>query len=163
MADDTTQDRLFAAVLIEGTDEAADAWISSGPQAVRRLRTELNREHPVRIPEGAHPRDVLDNLAWASRLIAAAYPDVFLSTFTSPAWDANTFVCSGLGGIQRPDATKRLMRLLGHENKWIRTQAAVALRGHRHRGLKSALLAALDDPEYLVRYHVEERLAELDG
>lgn len=163
MTDDTKQDRLFAAVLIEGTDEAAGAWIAAGPKGVSRLRTELNGEHPVPVPEGVHVRDVLDNLAWASRLVASAYPDEFLVTFSSSDWDDNSFVCSGLGGIRRPEATKRLMPLLGHEDKWIRIQAAVSLQGHRGRGLRSALLVARDDPEDLVRYHVEERLAELDG
>lgn len=163
MADDAQQDRLFAAVLIEGTDDAADAWIASGPEAVDRLRTQLNGEDRVQIPEGVHPRDVLDNLTWASRRIASAYPDEFLASFPPSEWDGSPAVCSGLGGIRRPEATKRLMRLLGHEDKWVRVTAAVALQGHRHRGLKSALLAALDDPEHLVRYHVEERLAEQDG
>jgi hypothetical protein len=105
----------------------------------------------------------VDNLQWASRVVASAYPDEFLATFAPSVWDTNWFVCSGWGGIRRPEATKRLMCLLGHEDKWIRISAAVALRGHRHRGLRSVLPAAMDDPEDLVRYHVEERLQELDG
>jgi HEAT repeat protein len=108
-----------------------------------------------------HPRDVIDNLALASRLAGSAYPDEFLAAFPSSEWDGNSFVCSGLGGIRRPEATKRLMRLLGHHDKWVRIAAAAALQRHRHRALRSALLAALDDPEDLVRYHVEERLSEL--
>ena len=96
-------------------------------------------------------------------MVASAYPDKFLATFKSSEWNGNSFVCSGLGGIRHPDATKRLMRLLGHEDKSIRIHAAAALRGHRHRGLRSALLAAMDDPEDLVRYQVEERLAEMDA
>ena len=163
VVDDTEQDRLFSAVLIEGTDEAVDAWIASGPEAVSRLCMELTGEHAVQVPNVVHPRDVVDNLQWASRVVASAYPDEFLATFTPSEWDTNSFVCSGLGGIRRPDATKRLMRLLGHEDKWIRISAAVALRGHRHRGLRTVLLAAMDDPEDLVRYHVKERLQELDG
>lgn len=58
---------------------------------------------------------------------------------------------------------EEFLATLGHDDKWIRIQAAAALRGHRHRGLRSVLLAATEDPEDLVRYHVEERLAELDG
>ena len=162
MTDDTRQDLLFAAVLVEGTNQAADAWIAFGPEGVSRLHTELSGEHRVQIPEGVHQRDVLDNLVQASRLIGSAYPDEFLAAFGSSEWDDNSFVCAGLGGIRRPDVTKRLMRLLGHEDKWVRIQAAVALGGHRHRGLQSVLLAALDDSDYLVRYHVEERLAELN-
>jgi hypothetical protein len=159
---ETDQDRLFAAVLIEGTDQAADAWIASGPEGVvGRLHAELNGEHRVPLPGGVHPRDVIDNLALASRLAGSAYPDEFLAAFPSSEWDGNSFVCSGLGAIRRPEATKRLMRLLGHHDKWVRIAAAAALQGHRHRALRSALLAALDDPEDLVRYHVEERLSEL--
>jgi hypothetical protein len=163
VAEDAQQDRLFTAVLVEGTDDAAQEWLTSGPEAVNRLRMELSGERRARIPEAAQPKVVLDHLTWASRLVASAYPDAFLATFSSPDWDDNPFVCSGWGGIRQPEATKRLMRLLGHEDKWIRIQAAVALRGHRHRGLQSALLAARDDPDHLVRYHVEERLAELGG
>ena len=157
------QDRLFAAVLIEGTDAAGDAWTGSGPEGVSRLHAELSGEHRVRVPDGVHSRDFLDNLTWASGLIASVYPDEFLATFRSSDWDDNVFVCAGLGEIQRPEATKRLMRLMGHEDKWIRINAAVALRGHRHRGLQSVLLAALNDPDDLVRYHVEARLVELEG
>lgn len=163
MVDETTQDRLFEAVLIEGTDDAAEAWVALGPEGVDRLRAELNGERRVPIPEGVHTKTVLDNFAHASRLIASAYPEVFLGAFESSEWDGNAGVVAGLGGIRRADATRRLMRLLRHDDKWIRIQAAVALRDHRHPGLRSALMAALDDPEDLVRYHVEERLAELDG
>lgn len=163
VSDDPSQDRLFTAVLVKGTDEAGDAWIASGPQGVERLRRELTGQQHLQIPEGVHQRDVLDNLAHASRLVASAYPDEFLAAFPSPQWDDNSFVCAGLGGIRRPEVTKRLMRLLGHEDRWVRIQAAVALGGHQHRGLQSALLDALDDPDDLVRYHVEERLAELDA
>jgi hypothetical protein len=154
------QNRRFAAVVAKGTDDAGEAWVALGPEGVTRLHAELSGEYRVRMSD-VHPRDVLDNLTWASLLIARSYPDQFLAIFPSPEWDDNSVVCAGLGGIRRPEVTKRLMRLLGHEDKWIRVQAAVALRGHRHRGLQSALLSALDDPEDLVRYHVEERLAEL--
>jgi HEAT repeat protein len=53
------------------------------------------------------------------------------------------------------------MRILRSQNHWLRIDAAVALRGHRHPDLEAALVAALEDPDYIVRYHVEERLAEI--
>ena len=105
----------------------------------------------------------MDNLQWASRVVASAYPDEFLATFTPSEWDTNWFVCSEWGGIRRPEATKRLMRLLGHEDKWIRISAAVALRGHRHRGVRAVLLPAMDDPEDLGPLPLQGRLQELDG
>jgi HEAT repeat protein len=54
------------------------------------------------------------------------------------------------------------MRLLQSDDQWVRIQVAVALRDHRRRGLRSVLIAALEDPDELVRYHVEQRLAEID-
>ena len=77
-------------------------------------------------------------------------------------WDENPFVCSGLGTIRRPEVTERLMRILRSKNQWLRIDAAVALRGHQHPELQTALVAALQDPDYLVRYHVEERLTEIE-
>ncbi len=163
MPNESEQERLFITVLVEGTETVTDAWIALGPKGLDRLRRELSGEVRADIPGDVHPKVVIDNLTWASRKIGTAYPEEFLSTFPSPQWDSNPFVCAGLGGIQLPDATRRLMRLLSHDDKWIRIQAAAALRGHRHRGLESALLAARDDPEFLVRYQVEERIAELAG
>lgn len=161
MAAEPATDRLFRGVLFDGTDQAIEAWIASGPDAVRRLQAELSGESRVEIPEGMHSRDFLDNLTWACHLLGAAHPDEFLDTFMSPDWYGNPFVISGLGGTLHPRATRRLMRLLTNDDEWVRVNAAVALCGHRHRGLRSVLLSAMDDPSNLVRYHVEERLEEL--
>lgn len=163
MAADTESDRLFARALVEGTREAIAAWIASGPGSVRRLYLELAGERRAAVPEGASDRLLLDNLMWASHEAARAFPDRFLGTFADARWDENPFVCSGLGAIRRPEVTERLMRVLTSENHWLRIDAAVALRGHRHPDLRAALEAALDDPDYLVRHHVEERLSELDA
>lgn len=153
-------ERLFTRVLVDGTAEAVAAWIDSGPESVRRLHQELTRELRVVVPEGTSERLLLDNLGWASHEVARAFPDEFLSAFADDRWDENPFVCSGLGAIRRPEVTERLMRILRSENHWLRIGAAAALRGHRHPDLEAALSAALDDPDHIVRYHVEERLAE---
>jgi hypothetical protein len=159
---DVDPDRLFTRALVDGTDEAIAAWIATGPESVHRLRRELTAELRAVVPEGTHDRLLLDNLMWASHQVARAFPDQFLSTFEDDHWDENPFVCSGLGAIRRREVTERLMRILRSTNHWLRIDAAVALRGHRHPDLEAALVAALDDPDYIVRYHVEERLAELE-
>ena len=147
--------------MVDGTDEAIAAWIATGPESVHRLHQELTRELRVVVPEGTSDRLLLDNLMWASHEVARAFSDEFLSAFADDRWDENPFVCSGLGAIRRPEVTERLMRILRSKNHWLRIDAAVALRGHRHPDLEAVLVAALDDPDYLVRYHVEERLAEV--
>ena len=157
------QDRLFTRVLTDGTDEAITAWIAGGPEAVQRLQRELTRERRVAVPAGSSDRLVLDNLRWASHEVARAFPDEFLAAFAEDRWDKNPFVCAGFGAIRRPHVTKRLMRILTSRDRWLRIDAAVALRNHRHPDLRQALEVALDDPDHLVRYHVEERLGEMDG
>jgi hypothetical protein len=159
---ESESERLFAQVLIDGTDEAIAAWIATGPESVHRLRQELTRERSVILPKGTSDRLVLDNLTWACHEVARAFPAEFLATFAEDHWDENPFVCSGLGAIRRPEVTERLMRILTGKNHWLRISAAVALRNHRHPDLKAALVAALGDPDDIVQYHVEERLAELE-
>ena len=158
---DLDSDRLFTRVVVDGTDEAIAAWIAAGPASVHRLYQELTGELRVVVPEGTSDRLLLDNLGWASHQVARAFPEEFLAAFADDRWDDNPFVCSGLGAIRRPEITERLMRILRSQNHWLRVGAAVALRGHRHPDLEAVLVAALGDPDYLVRYHVEERLAEV--
>jgi HEAT repeat protein len=163
MRADPDPDVLFTAAIVEGTDEAIAAWIGAGPGSVHRLHQELARERRIDLPEGISQRGLLDNLTWASHEVARAFPDDFLAAFVDERWDENPFVCSGLGAIHRPEVTERLMRILRSKDHWLRIDAAVALRGHQHPELKAGLVAALDDPDYLVRYHVEERLAEIEA
>ena len=162
MPADADPDRAFVRVLTEGTDEAINAWIAHGPGSVARLRHELSGTRRAVIPQGTSERELLDNLTWASHELASAFPDEFLAAFHDEKWDENPFVCSGLGAIRRPEVTERLIRILKTQNRWLRISAAVALRGHSHPELHTALMDAQEDPDYLVRYHVEERLAELE-
>jgi HEAT repeat protein len=160
--DDVDPDGLFTRAMVEGTDEAIAAWIATGPESVRRLRQHLTGEQRIVVPEGTSGRLLLDNLGWTSHEVARAFPDEFLSAFADDRWDEDPFVCSGLGAIRRPEVTERIMRILTSGNQWLRIDAAVALRGHHHPALETVLVAALEDPDYLVRYHVEERLAEIE-
>ncbi len=118
-------------------------------------------ERRAAVPGGTSDRLLLDNLGRASQEAARAFPNEFLSVSADERWDGNPFVCSGLGAIRRPEVTERLMRMLTSEDHWLRVDAAVALRGHRHPDLEAALLAGMLDPDYLVRYHVELRLSEI--
>lgn len=161
MPADRDSDRLFTLVIVEGTGEAIASWIAAGPAAVRRLRQELTGERRISVPESTSPRDLLDNLMSASYEAARAFPDEFLAAFADSRWDESPAACCGFGAIRRPEVTERLMRILRSKSHWLRINAAVALRGHHHPDLEAALVTALEDPDYLVRYHVEERLAEI--
>ena len=129
---------------------------------MRRLYAELSGEDRVELPDGLHSRDFLDNLTWSCHLLGAAFPNEFLEIFESAKWSTNAFVISGLGGTLKPEATRRLIRLMANEDEWVRINAVVALRGHCHRGMRSVLLSALEDSNDLVRYHAGERLGELE-
>lgn len=158
---ESARESLFAAAIVEGTDQAIAAWIADGPGGVYRLRQELTRERRIHLPEGTSDRFILDNLRLASCEAARAFPDEFLTAFADTRWDEDPFACAGFGAIRRPKVTERLLRTLQSKDHWLRIDAAVALRGHQHPDLKAALEAALEDPDYLMRYHVEERLAEI--
>ena len=153
----------FATALIEGTPEALAAWVETGPAAVKRLHAELARERTARLPDHIFGRVIVDNILVVAAAVAAAYPDEFLETFADPGWDESASVRSGLGAIHRPVATLRLMRLLATGGRRARIDAVICLRGHRHRGLQSVLIAALDDPDDLVREEAEARLEELES
>jgi len=144
-----------------GTDEAISAWVDSGSRAVEELRQELAGDSSITVAVGTSQRDVVDNLSAASHALATAFPDEFLEAFDDPAWGDSGFVCVGLGAIRRPEVTERLMQMLTSDNVWIRMDAAVALRGYGHPALRATLVAAAGDPDYLVRYHVSERLTGL--
>ena len=161
MSGNTEADDLFTRVLVDGTDEAIEAWLATGPTTVHRLRQELTGERRATIPRGTSMRLVLDNLGGASHETADSYPDEFLAAFADESWNASPTVTTGLGAIRRPEVTERLMRILESESHWLRISAAAALRGHEHPNLEAALVVALDDPDELVRYHVAERLAEM--
>lgn len=155
------QEAPFDRAIAEGTDSAFAEWLATGPECVTRLEEELNGSRKAQVPAHRDPRLFFDNLSGAAFWAAKKYPGEFLRVFADPQWDDNTFVCCGLGAIHSPEATERLLRLLSHRDKWVRMQAAVGLAGHRHPGLATALAQARSDPDYLVRYHVEKRLAEL--
>lgn len=155
-------DELFRDAVVLGTPDALEAWADQGPKSVARLRDELSDQRRVSIPSGTSQRLVLDNLIAAAATVAGRYPDEFLESFSDREWDSIVEVCAGLGEIHTTRATLRLMKLLRTGSRWVRIHAAAALRGHQHRGLRSVLIMALDDPDELVHYHVTERLAEID-
>lgn len=161
MIDDLNPDERFTRAIVEGTPEAIADLLDIGPGVVDRLRRELSNEQRIVIPPGTSDRVLLDNLMWTSHEVAGSYPEEFLAAFSDERWNENPFVCGGLGAIRRTDVTERLMHILRTGTRWLRIDAAVALGGHTHPELETALVAALDDTDELVRYHAAERLAEL--
>jgi HEAT repeat protein len=74
---------------------------------------------------------------------------------------SDSFVLDGLGEIDDPRATRRLLRALRTDDSLIRVHAVMALGRHSRSLAVAALAAALSDREYLVRYHALRGLAAM--
>jgi HEAT repeat protein len=110
---------------------------------------------------GVHERDIGDNTAAAVVAIAAAYPVAFLEVFEGDQFDANSFILDGLGQIDDPRATERLVRASTSRDWPVRMHAAIGL-GRRESPIASdSLERLLGDLEYLVRYHALKSIARI--
>lgn len=73
-------------------------------------------------------------------------------------------IASGIGeGISNPDAVPNLSRLLANPRVDVRRVAATALRNTRSRTALPALVAALSDHDFKVRYYAVIGLADITG
>lgn len=136
-------------------------WLASGDSVVRELRDELAGTRRANIPGGLADREIIDNLAVVSAAVAEAHPDAFLSTFRGRRWRTDTFVVAGLGHVDRPEATERLLALVGDPSASVRMDAVIGLGRSTSAAAAAALTVALDDAEYLVRYHALDGLARV--
>jgi HEAT repeat protein len=110
---------------------------------------------------GTHPRDLVDNLAAAVAAIAAAEPHAFLEVFDDDRFLEDGYVLLGLGKIDDPRATERLIRVAGSGDKWRRMDVAIGLGRRASPASTDTLGRLLDDDDYLVRYHALASLAKI--
>jgi HEAT repeat protein len=109
-------------------------------------------------------RDLVDNTTALVAAIAAAEPEAFLEVFEADRFHANSYVLTGLGGIDDSRATRRLARVAASADMWVRMDVAMGL-GRRASSIATTILVRmLGDDEYLVRYHALsslERIADV--
>ncbi len=111
--------------------------------------------------KGTHQRDVIDNTSAAVATIAAVHPLAFLDVFEDDRFRESGYVLTGLGNIDDPRATERLIRAAGSADRWTRMHVAIGL-GRRPSPVASAVLGdLLIDEEYLVRYHALKSLTQI--
>jgi HEAT repeat protein len=156
-------DRLRAA-LEEGSADALAAWAATGNGGLALLHEILvGMTMTPSLDPSVHPRDVIDNFTSAVAAIAAAHPAAFLDVFADERLDANGLVLVGLGHVDDPRATRRLVAASRSPNLWNRMDAAIGLGRRPSTDASDALEPLLDDREYLVRYHALRSIASVGG
>jgi len=151
-------ERALAVAVAEQTDESLGSWAATGRSGLAVLYNFLRGTYEPSWP-GVHPKDAIDGIAAAVGAIAAKHPKAFMETFSDAAFEANVEVLVGLGWIDDPEATRRLLAAADSSNQWVRMQAIIGL-GRRHTAeVEAALIRAISDIEYLVRYHALSGLA----
>ena len=156
--DDDVAARLSAAYA-QGTADALERWAATGRPGVLLLREFLDGTWDPAPAPGVFSRDLVDNTSALIAEIAAAQPEAFLETFESERYRDNSLVLTGLGQIDDERATRRLARVAGSVDQWVRMQVAIEL-GRRASSVATAtLVRLLGDDEYLVRYHALRSLA----
>jgi HEAT repeat protein len=152
--------RLSAAYAL-GTEEALEQWAATGRPGVLLLREFLDGTWHPAPATGVFSRDLVDNTSALIAEIAAAEPEAFLETFEPERYRDNSLVLLGLGHIDDPRATKRLVRDAGSTGEWVRMQVSIGLGRRASPIATSTLVRLLGDAEYLVRYHALRSLAKV--
>jgi len=159
MADEVAE--RLAAVYASGTADALERWAATGRPGILLLRELLDGSWDPPAAPGGHPRDLVDMTSTLVAEIAAAQPDAFLEIFESDRFRANGLVLTGLGRIDDPRATRRLARVAGSADRWVRMDVAIGL-GRRASSVATATLVRLiGDEDDLVRYHALQSLARI--
>ena len=133
-----------------------EAVADAGPAAVLLLREQLGGK----VPPGVG-RDAMDFMMTLSCTLAARYPTEFVAAFSAERWRNNGFVIAGYGYAAVPEIEPMLIETLSDGEKRLRSHAARALRSFPTQDARTALTAALDDPDFLVRFHVIESLGTI--
>jgi HEAT repeat protein len=103
------------------------------------------------------------------RIADARAVDALVAIHEHDDWKLRAAVAGALGGIGDPKAARALVALLRDGNEIVRKSAAVSLMqierkspdAGLYRSAASALIAALGDPHYCVRYGAAGALAEM--
>jgi HEAT repeat protein len=142
-----------------GSSEALAAWAKTAREGLDVLLADLTGRRRVAMASQVQPRDAIDNMTAAVAAIAGENPATFLDVFADEGLDDDTYVLVGLGQIDDPRATRRLIRAAGSRNAWARMEAAIGLGRRRPSAVgTAALVKLLADSEYLVRHHALEAL-----
>ena len=158
--DDEVGLRLSAAYAT-GTADALEQWAATGRAGVLLLREFLDRTWDPAPAPGVFSRDLVDNTTALVAAIAEVEPEAFLEVFEADRFHADGLVLVGLGTIDDPRATRRLARVAGSADPWVRMDVAIGL-GRRSSSIATAILVRmLDDTEYLVRYHALRSLERI--
>ncbi|NNN21672.1 MAG: HEAT repeat domain-containing protein [Acidimicrobiales bacterium] len=150
--------RLFRSTLTEMDTESLLELKSYGETAIKLFQAFLQGE--IKVP-GVNSRVMIDNIMEMSCWLAAHLPDEFLEAFNSPIWMSSIFVVQGLGHTRSPAALPNLINALSNSSREIRMSAAIAL-GHIYGNeSRHALRLAVNDREYLVRYHAISSIGKI--
>jgi HEAT repeat protein len=160
MTDDDVDARLRAALRTGGAAALAD-WAATGRPGLLLLRGYLTDVWDAGPIEGTHQRDVIDNTSAAVAAIAAAHPLAFLDVFEDDRFRESGYVLTGLGKIDDPRATERLIRAAGSADQWTRMDVAIGLGRRPSPAATLTLGDLLVDHEYLVRYHALKSLTKI--
>ena len=150
----------YAAALQSSDRSTLDRWAATGAAGVELLRRELERP-TIQPPAGGHDREVLDHLTALIAAIAEAAPHPYLTAFMDERWAHDGLVLIGLGHIDDPEATRRLVTGLESDGWTTRVDAAMGLGRRADPRATEALVEALDDEEYLVRFHAFRSLTAI--
>ena len=149
-------DELMATYLRTGDRTTLEAVADAGPAALLHLRKQLDGK----VPPGVG-RDAIDFMTTLCCTLAARYPSEFVAAFSAELWRNNGFVIAGYGYAAVAEVEPLLIETLSDGDMWLRRDAARALRSFPTQDARTALTAALDDPEFLVRFHVIESLGTI--
>jgi hypothetical protein len=155
----SVEDRLREACRT-GDNAALADWATTGRPGLLLLRDYLSGEWDPG-PMDGHPRDLIDNLRAAVAATAAAHPQEFLDVFGADRFLDSGYVLTGLGQIDDPRATERLVRAAASRDNWNRMDAAIGLGRRPAPAATETLGRLLGDDEYLVRYHALASLARI--
>ena len=155
-------DGLLRTAVVRGNVSAMDALVSAGPAAVESFHDWLEVVRPSDLPPGTDSRVVLDNMRTVSGRLATQFPSEFVAAFQAPRWRSSSEVLYGFGKVQDPWVQPILIEVLLGDAHWsVRTTTASALASFPGDESVQALLAVLDDPEYLVQYHAIRALGTI--
>ena len=152
---------LLRLAIVVGDDSSFEELAGFGGMAVIRFCEYLDGQFHLDLP-GGWDRAFANNTASLSRRLAESFPGEYLSSFNSSRWITSSFVLSGLGCTGRDEVKPVLIEaLFSSAPETTRLHAAIALGCFPGADSVSALIRALDDDEYLVKYHSVESLGRI--
>jgi hypothetical protein len=157
---DPVEERLTEAYRTGERAALAD-WASTGRPGLLLLRDFLTEVWDPGPMKGTHSRDLVDNLSAVVAAIAVAHPTAFLDVFDDDRYRESTYVLTGLGQIDDPHATERILRAVGSRDSFTRMHVAIGLGRRPSLAATETLGRLVSDDEYLVRYHALQSLARI--